>query len=207
MRLTTPTHIAAPRLATCALAAAFLTAFLSLHPAAHADSSPNDLPEPSQALVDPHSEFLELRKGAKLAPSVVVDILSVSGDLSGDSAREESNHEIKLTLQSEVLFAKDSADLSGRADARIAEVAAEIKANGPQTVLVCGFTDNLGTYAHGEILSTERAQAVHKALASKLGASGIAYEVVGRSEDDPIADNSTEEGRKKNRRVEVLFGR
>jgi outer membrane protein OmpA-like peptidoglycan-associated protein len=148
-----------------------------------------------------------LKNGARLAPPVVVDILAVSGDLSGDSAREESIDDIKLTLQSEVLFAKDSAALSPRADARIAELAAEIKKNTPRKVTVHGFTDDLGTYAHGKTLSTQRAGAVHKALAAKLSASGIAYEVAGRSEDDPIADNSTEEGRKKNRRVEISFGR
>ncbi|MFD9535274.1 OmpA family protein [Streptomyces sp. NPDC060010] len=126
----------------------------------------------------------------------MVDLLSVSGDLSGDSGREESNDDIKLTLQSEVLFAKDSAELSGRAAARIAEVAKEIRENGPRKVTVRGFTDNLGTYAHGKTLSTKRAEVVHTSLAAELGGSGIAYEVAGKSEDDPIADNSTRAGRR-----------
>lgn len=209
MRRATTARGGFARLAACALAAACLTAFLGVHdaPAARAEPSPSVSPEPPPVPVDPHAEVLELKKGAKLAPAVVVDILSVSGDLSGDSGRQESNDDIKLTLQSEVLFAKDNAELSGRADARVAEVAQEIKENGPRKVTVRGFTDNLGSYAHGKTLSTKRAEAVHKALAAELGASGIAYEVAGKSEDDPIADNSTEEGRKKNRRVEISFGR
>ncbi|WP_405779816.1 OmpA family protein [Streptomyces sp. NBC_00859] len=205
----TTARTAAARFGACALTAVCLTAFLGLHdaPAARADPSPSASSEPPPVPVDPHAEILELKKGAELAPPVVVDILSVSGDLSGDSGREESNDDIKLTLQSEVLFAKDSAELSTRAGARLAEVAEEIRKNGPRKVTVSGFTDNLGTYAHGKALSTQRAEAVHSALAVKLGASGIAYEVAGKSEDDPIADNSTEEGRKKNRRVEISFGR
>ncbi|WP_328535536.1 OmpA family protein [Streptomyces sp. NBC_00344] len=209
MRPATTARTAAARLAACALTAVYLTTLLGLYdaPAARADPSPSASPAPPPVPVDPHAEVLELEKGAELAPPVVVDILSVSGDLSGDSEREESNDDIKLTLQSEVLFAKDSAELSGRADGRIAEVAEEIRQNGPRKVTVRGFTDNLGTYAHGKTLSTQRAEAVHKALAAELGASGTAYEVAGKSEDDPIADNSTEEGRKKNRRVEISFGR
>ncbi|MGW7459968.1 OmpA family protein [Streptomyces sp. NPDC054797] len=209
MRPATTAATAAARLAACAITAVCLATFLGLHdaPAARAAPSPSASPEPPPVPVDPHAEALELEKGAELAPPVVVDILSVSGDLSGDSGRAESSDDIKLTLQSEVLFTKDSAELSGSAGARITEVANEIRQNGPRKVTVRGFTDNLGTYAHGKALSTERAEAVHKALAAQLGASGIAYEVVGKSEDDPVADNSTEEGRKKNRRVEISFGR
>ncbi|EFL12853.1 OmpA family protein [Streptomyces sp. C] len=210
MRPGTTARTAAARLAACALTAAVcLTTALGLYdaPAARAEPSPSSPPEPPPVPVDPRAKVLELEKGAQLAPPVVVDILSVSGDLSGDSGREESSDDVKLTLQSEVLFAKDSAELSGAAGARIAEVAQEIRQNSPRKVMVCGFTDNLGTYAHGKTLSTQRAEAVHKALAAQLSASGIAYEVVGKSEDDPIADNSTEEGRKKNRRVEISFGR
>ncbi|MEU8887161.1 OmpA family protein [Streptomyces sp. NPDC048442] len=209
MRPVTTARTAAARIAACALSVVCLTTVLGLYdaPAARAEPSPSASPEPPPVPVDPNAAVLELKDGAKLAPPVVVDILSVSEDLSGDSGREESNDDIKLTLQSEVLFAKDSAALSSRAGARIAEVAAEIKENGPRKVTVHGFTDNLGTYAHGKTLSTQRAAAVHKALAAQLGASGIVYEVAGKSEDDPLASNSTEEGRKKNRRVEISFGR
>ncbi|MFJ6699388.1 OmpA family protein [Streptomyces sp. NPDC091272] len=176
-------------------------------PVARAEPSPSPPYQPPPVPVDPNAEVLELKKGAQLAPPVVVDILSVSTDLSGDSGREESNDNIKLTLQSEVLFAKDSANLGARADARITEAAREIGQNSPRKITIHGFTDNLGTYAHGKALSTRRAEAVRKALAAQLGTSATSYETVGKSEDDPVADNSTEEGRKKNRRVEISFAR
>lgn len=200
---------AAARIAAYAIAAACLAASLGLYdgPVARADPSPGVSPGLSPVPVDPHAEVLDLKNGAELAPPVVVDILSVSGDLSGDLGREESNESIRLTLQAEVLFAKDSAKLGDRADARIARVADEIREQSPKKVVVHGFTDDLGTYAHGKALSAQRAEAVHTALAARLGAAGITYEVVGMSEDNPVADNFTEEGRTKNRRVEISFER
>jgi outer membrane protein OmpA-like peptidoglycan-associated protein len=73
-------------------------------------------------------------------------------------------------------------------------------------VRVFGFTDNLGSSAHGDVLSKQRADAVHGVLVESLG-STITFEIRGYGEQYPIADNSTEEGRKKNRRVEVSFPR
>ncbi|MFD3513868.1 OmpA family protein [Streptomyces sp. NPDC058657] len=204
-----PTARSAARLAACVLTAVCVTALAGLHPApaARADPSPSAPPQPPPVPVDPHAAVLELKKGARLAPPVVVDILSVSTDLSGDAGCEESNDNIKLTLQSEVLFAKDSDKLSAHADIRITEAAQEIRQNGPRKVIVHGYTDNLGTYAHGKALSAKRAEAVRQALSAELGTSALTYETVGKSEDNPVADNSTEEGRKKNRRVEISFER
>lgn len=54
------------------------------------------------------------------------------------------------------------------------------------------------------MLSKKRADAVHKVLAKELG-SDVTYEIRGYGERYPIADNSSEEGRKKNRRVEISF--
>ena len=61
------------------------------------------------------------------------------------------------------------------------------------------------TNAAGE--TQELSQAEGKARRQELKDSGITYEVRGYSEDYPIASNSTESGRKKNRRVEVSFPR
>ena len=55
------------------------------------------------------------------------------------------------------------------------------------------------------MLSKQRADAVHSVLSQQLSSLGITYEIRGYGEQYPIADNATEEGRKKNRRVEVSF--
>ncbi|TLQ44023.1 OmpA family protein [Streptomyces marianii] len=157
--------------------------------------------------VDGNSPGLKLRDGATLAPARVLDIVSVVESEGGEERREETSSNLKFALQAEVLFGKDSAKLSGAANARIAEIASEIRKQGAKKVRVFGFTDNLGSAAHGDVLSKQRADAVHNVLSRQLANSGISYEIRGYGEQYPIADNSSEEGRKKNRRVEVSFPR
>ena len=92
-----------------------------------------------------------------------------------------------------------------RPASRIQAIAEEIKAQNATKVRVFGFTDNLGSYAHGVTLSKKRAEAVHDELAAAGLGADVTFEVRGYSEDYPIADNTSEQGRRKNRRVEVTF--
>ncbi|MFF2845286.1 OmpA family protein [Streptomyces sp. NPDC058001] len=156
--------------------------------------------------VDANSPGLRLADGATLADAKVLDIKSVVEDMGGEERREDTNQDVKFALQAEVLFPKNSGKLNPDALSRIRAIADEIKSQQATNVRVFGFTDNLGSYAHGKVLSKQRADAVHDALAADLGPE-ITYEVRGYSEDYPIADNSSEQGRRKNRRVEVSFQR
>lgn len=172
----------------------------------------DDSPYPSASVdapveVDANDSDLKLPEGATLAPPKVLDIKSVVEDLGGEERREDTNADIKFALQAEVLFGKDSAKLSSDANSRISAIAAEIKNQDAKKVRVFGFTDNLGSSEHGDVLSKERAEAVHNVLDASLAGTGITFEIRGYGEQYPIADNSSEEGRKKNRRVEVSFQR
>ncbi|MFJ7629393.1 OmpA family protein [Streptomyces sp. NPDC097595] len=172
----------------------------------------DDSPYPSASAeppveIDPHDTDLKLPEGATLAPPKVLDIKSVIEDLGGEERREDTNADIKFALQAEVLFGKDSAKLSGEAKGRINAIAEEIKRQDAKKVRVFGFTDDLGSSAHGDVLSKKRAEAVHNVLDEALGGSGITFEIRGYGEDYPIAGNDDEEGRRKNRRVEVSFQR
>ncbi len=69
-------------------------------------------------------------------------------------------------------------------------------------VMITGYTDNVGEQGYNSTLSLKRAEAVRDYLIS-LGADPKGFQVSGAGETKPIADNSTEEGRAKNRRVEV----
>ncbi|MDL2077148.1 OmpA family protein [Streptomyces sp. GXMU-J15] len=180
--------------------------------AAHADESPS-VPPGTEATatapveVDPNDPDLKLPEGATLAEPKVLDIKQVVEDQSGDERREDTNADVKFALQAEVLFPKDSAKLNGEAKARIAAIADEIKAQKATRIRVFGFTDNLGSSAHGDVLSKQRANAVEDILKSELNDPNITYEVRGYGEQYPIASNATEASRKKNRRVEVSFPR
>ncbi|MET9830649.1 OmpA family protein [Streptomyces sp. NPDC006385] len=157
--------------------------------------------------VDANDPDLKLPEGATLAEAKVLDIKQVVEDQAGEERREDTNADVKFALQAEVLFPKDSAKLTGEAKARIAEIAEEIKTQNATRIRVFGFTDNLGSSAHGDVLSRKRANAVQGVLESELNDSTVTYEVRGYGEQYPISSNATEEGRKKNRRVEVSFPR
>ncbi|MFF8278636.1 OmpA family protein [Streptomyces lateritius] len=156
--------------------------------------------------IDANSPELMLPDGAALAPAKVLDIKQVVEEQGGEQRREDTNVDVTFALQAEVLFPKDSAKLSSTAAARIAAIAAEINKQNSSKVRVFGFTDNLGTYEHGLKLSKQRADAVQLELAKNLN-PGTTFDIRGYSEDYPIADNRTEEGRTKNRRVEISFPR
>ncbi|MCC5480675.1 OmpA family protein [Streptomyces barringtoniae] len=198
-----------PRLA---LTLAVVPLLLAVTPAQADDTDPSQPPDtaPSAAApvkVDPTDPDLKLPEGATLAAPKVLDIKSVVEDQSGDERREDTNADVTFALQAEVLFSKDSAKLSDEAKGRIATIAEEIKKQNATQVRVFGFTDNLGSSAHGDVLSRQRANAVQAVLDQDLNDPNVTFEVRGYGEQYPIADNSTEEGRRKNRRVEVSFPR
>ncbi|CAL9568328.1 Peptidoglycan-associated lipoprotein [Streptomyces sp. enrichment culture] len=211
----TRTHVrpVPPRLALVLTAATVLVATnLYGTTVAAADDGPS-VPPGTEATasapveLDPNDPDLKLPDGATLAEPKVLDIKTVVEDQSGDERREDTNSKVTFALQAEVLFGKDSAKLSAQAKSRIATIAEEIKAQNATRIRVFGFTDNLGSSAHGDVLSRQRANAVHGVLEQELNDSDITYEVRGYGEQYPIADNSTEAGRKKNRRVEISFPR
>lgn len=157
--------------------------------------------------MDANDPDLKLPEGATLAEAKVLDIKQVVEDQAGEERREDTNSDVKFALQAEVLFPKDSAKLTGEAKSRISEIAEEIKTQNATRIRVFGFTDNLGSSAHGDVLSRKRANAVQGVLESELTDSTVTYEVRGYGEQYPISSNATESGRKKNRRVEVSFPR
>nr|WP_202527990.1 OmpA family protein [Streptomyces sp. SID486] len=180
---------------------------------AHADATDPSQPpgtEPTATApvkVDPTDPDLKLPEGATLAEAKVLDIKSVVEDQSGDERREDTNADVTFALQAEVLFGKDSAKLGAEARDRIVTIAEEIRKQNATQVRVFGFTDDLGSSAHGDTLSKQRANAVQAVLDQDLNSPSITFDVRGYGEQYPIADNSTEEGRRKNRRVEVTFPR
>ncbi|WP_046779073.1 OmpA family protein [Streptomyces yangpuensis] len=180
---------------------------------AHADDVKPSVPpgtEPSAAApvaIDSNAPGLKIPQGGTLAPIKVLDIAEVVEDLGGEQRRQETNETVMMALQSEVLFPEDSAVFNAQAAARIQAIGNEINQSKATRIRVFGFTDDQGSYEHGKELSKQRADAVHNELAKTVTNPSVVFDVRGYSEDYPIADNSTEEGRKKNRRVEITFPR
>jgi OOP family OmpA-OmpF porin len=85
----------------------------------------------------------------------------------------------------------------------IDQVAQMLTANSALRLGVEGHTDNVGAPASNQTLSESRAKAVVAALAAK-GIAATRLTAVGWGQDKPLAPNTTEEGRAKNRRVELV---
>jgi outer membrane protein OmpA-like peptidoglycan-associated protein len=111
----------------------------------------------------------------------------------------------EVSLASDVLFAKDSATLTPKGRATVADAAAQIKATDTGTALtVTGHADSDASDAYNLSLSQKRAQAVAAALTKALG-TGYTVKAVGKGESEPIASNKTEAGKAKNRRVSITY--
>lgn len=121
---------------------------------------------------------------------------------------------VKVTFDSGILYNTGSAELSSGAKASLSKFANNVlKQNADMDVDIYGYTDNQGwrnsTVAESQQknlnLSQERAQSVSSYL-MQCGAAGNQIKTVqGMGEANPVADNSTEAGRKENRRVEVYM--
>lgn len=108
----------------------------------------------------------------------------------------------KFRLDADVLFAFDKADLTPKARAVLADLAARLAAARARVVRVDGYTDSTGDAVYNRDLSRRRAEAVRREVRARLGA-GVSVRASGHGEEDPIADNATEAGRALNRRVSV----
>ncbi|AIN59858.1 OmpA family protein [Pseudomonas soli] len=109
---------------------------------------------------------------------------------------------ITLDDQGQVLFAFDSAELTPGAQQRLQGLLPKLNDPSVASVKVIGFTDSVGSDSYNQRLSERRASGVAEYLISQ----GLAPNKVtsqGRGESEPVADNDTDEGRSRNRRVEL----
>ena len=101
-------------------------------------------------------------------------------------------------------FAVDSAEIRPESYSVLKEVAETLKAIPELRLRIVGHTDSTGTEEYNERLSLERAEAVKNYIISEFGIEGTMLETDGKGEAEPMADNSTPEGRAANRRVEFI---
>ena len=107
-------------------------------------------------------------------------------------------------FDSDVLFAVDSASLSGDARSSLGQAASVMNEYNKTAVVVQGHTDSTGTDQHNQGLSERRAGSVVSELVSQ-GVNRDRIASMGFGESQPVADNATSEGRRRNRRVDVML--
>lgn len=112
-----------------------------------------------------------------------------------------------ISVSAAVLFGFDSAELSDDGKAIINERIQKYQGHTQKTadVKVVGYTDSSGPEAYNLKLSQRRADAVAEYLDKHTRVPDDEIESVGRGEENPIADNSTREGRALNRRVVIHY--
>ena len=103
-----------------------------------------------------------------------------------------------------ILFDFNKADIQPASKPALEEIAKLLKADAGLALHVVGHTDNVGSYGANLQLSKRRAEAVVAALTAEYGVSASRLTANGVANLAPVAVNSTEEGRAKNRRVELV---
>jgi|LSQX01.2.fsa_nt_gb outer membrane protein OmpA-like peptidoglycan-associated protein len=136
------------------------------------------------------------KKAAEMAEIEGVQVETIT-DINGLDA-------IKVTFDSGILFETGKYALTEVSKVSLSKFAVEMRDLPETDITIYGHTDNTGSAAVNERLSLQRAQAVADYLKS-LGIAGERMIYEGKSYTEPLADNSTVEGRRLNRRVEVFI--
>jgi len=111
---------------------------------------------------------------------------------------------VQVRLQELLLFESGKANIKRESGKLLDQVAAIIKEKTKKNVAIEGHTDNVGSKQINARLSGERAEAIKAALIAR-GVDGARLRVAAFDFQQPVADNATEKGRAKNRRVEIFL--
>ncbi|MES2017481.1 MAG: OmpA family protein [Pseudomonadota bacterium] len=112
---------------------------------------------------------------------------------------------VTIALDAAVLFDTGKAELKPEARQTLHEAAERVKKFKDAAVMISGHTDNVGDEASNKTLSDKRAASVRDYFVATeaVPAAGLAVKGYGKSQ--PVADNGSEQGRARNRRVDVVI--
>ena len=150
-------------------------------------------------------QWSDLDRGASIVLYVVESKPMEQGLVTVDAAALASD--ITRTGHSAVYgiyFDTGKADVKPESDAALKEIAKLLQGDPSLKLYVVGHTDNVGTLASNMDLSRRRANAVTQVLATKYGVASARLSAQGDGPTAPVASNDSEDGRAKNRRVELV---
>ena len=126
--------------------------------------------------------------------------------LDDSTSTQAGGKDITVTLASDVTFASDSADLASGAEAQLQTVAGQL-AQYPDggTLSIVGHTDDVQDDAYNQTLSEKRANAVKTRLAQLTSLDKWQTSVSGKGESEPKVNDTSDEARAVNRRVEITL--
>lgn len=156
--------------------------------------------EATQGVSEAKEQAAVANRGVGEAKSLAEQGLSKADD----AARKAENYDnYKLVSTQTVLFGFDKSDLSEEAKAQLGQMAQQVSGVKHLVIEVQGFTDRTGTDRYNLELSRRRAAAVVRYLTVEHKIPLYRIHVLGYGEGQPVADNTSRDGRKQNRRVEV----
>ena len=123
---------------------------------------------------------------------------------TGVDVSRTADNQLKVNIPSDVSFDTGSATIKPQMRAVLDPFAASVKDDPNARLTIVGHTDSTGSEAVNNPLSVDRAQSVRDYLAAK-GVSPTKVQTAGHGEREPVADNSTSDGRARNRRVEIFL--
>ena len=124
---------------------------------------------------------------------------------TGVGVTQTADNQLKLDIPSDISFDTNRADIKGNFAPILDRFAEGLRNNPNAEVRIMGYTDSTGTDAINDPLSLQRAESTRNYLTSR-GVGGTRVQVQGMGSRNPVASNSTIEGRSKNRRVEIYVG-
>lgn len=152
------------------------------------------------------AEEEQLEASAELAEKIEAAL--EEGEIDDMVSLNYTSQYVELTIQGSILFDSGKTELKEDAIPVVDKVGQILETYAGGTIDIEGHTDNVpmsggGKYANNDELSSGRALSVFYYLTENttLDPSKIVH--TGRGQYDPIADNSTDEGRARNRRVEI----
>ena len=126
--------------------------------------------------------------------------------LDDSTSTHAGSKDITVTLASDVTFASDSADLASGAEAQLKTVASQLKQHPDGgTLTIVGHTDDVQDDSYNQTLSEKRANAVKTRLAQLTSLDKWQTSVSGKGESEPKVNDTSDEARAANRRVEITL--
>lgn len=130
---------------------------------------------------------------------------ALRGSINNDQVRiVNTGRELIVTMPQDILFDVDSTYVRDGLRSDLRALARNLQDYPDSTVAIIGHTDNTGTAAYNQDLSTRRARAVSSILVDS-GVRSSRIRAIGRGEEEPIASNLNASGRAQNRRVEIII--
>ncbi|TAN53658.1 MAG: OmpA family protein [Methylococcaceae bacterium] len=137
-----------------------------------------------------------------LALALAWGIAPVTDAVAARRAAQQQGRDVEIVIASKVGFDTGSASLARAYYPNLRSVVDDLKASPDASIVIRGHTDAEGDPRSNMELSRDRAQSVADYLISQ-GIARRRIEVYGHGEKKPVAPNTTEEGREKNRRVVI----